>query len=335
MNISVILCTYNRCQQLAKALNSIAASNIPEPLTWEVLVVDNRSSDETREIVNDYVRRYPDRFRYVFEGHQGKSHALNTGIQEARGDLLAFVDDDVIVDSNWLCNLVLPLMQGEWGGTGGRVFPERDLVLPNWIRRDSPLIVGPLVIFDLGPNNAPLKEAPFGTNMAFRKTLFAKHGGFRTDLGPRPGSELRGEDSELIRRFMHAGERLYYVPSAIVYHSVSEHRLTREYFLAWWFDKGRSDVRTLGSIFRTNSSAFGIPLVLFRRLTVWLLKWTVGLEPSRRFTAKLTAWYLAGEIVEFYRESQKHDASSELNSYSHEHDRMTATAILETRRIQD
>src|ERR1700723_3889418 len=97
MQISVILCTYNRCQSLAKALESVAASQLPEAIEWEVLVIDKNSKDQTREAVQDFCRKYPGRSRYLFEQKQGKSNALNTGIREARGGILAFMDDDVIV----------------------------------------------------------------------------------------------------------------------------------------------------------------------------------------------------------------------------------------------
>ena len=304
MDITVILCTYNRYQSLAKALDSVALSQLEPATSWEVLVVDNNSNDRTREVTEDFCRRYPGRFRYVFEGHPGKSHALNAGIGEARGDVLAFMDDDVTVDSNWLQNLTDPLLRGSWVGAGGRVFPERDVHFPDWIRLDNRFTVGPLVMFDLGPEAAPLKEAPFGTNMAFHKKMFEKHGGFRTDLGPQPGSEIRGEDSEFVSRLLLAAEPLLYEPSAVVYHAVSENRLRKQYFLAWWFDKGRSDIRMLGSAATSKWSVAGIPLVLFRRLLVWTLKWTVYVGSSERFIPKLTVWYLAGEIVESYRRAR-------------------------------
>ncbi len=84
MKISVILCTHNRCQSLAKALNSLAALTLPESVEWEVLVVDNNSSDGTREVVQrDFCGRYPGRFRYLFEPQPGKSYALNAGIRQA------------------------------------------------------------------------------------------------------------------------------------------------------------------------------------------------------------------------------------------------------------
>ena len=301
MQITVILCTYNRYQSLAKALDSVALSQLEPATTWEVLVVDNNSNDRTREVTEGFCRRYPARFRYLFEGQPGKSHALNAGIRAAHGDVLAFMDDDVTVDSGWLQNLTAPLMRGTWTGSGGKVLPERNVDFPDWVSLDNRFTVGPLVMFDLGSNAAPLKEAPFGTNMAFQRKLFEKYGDFRTDLGPQPGSEIRGEDSEFVSRLFVAGEPLAYEPSAIVYHAVPESRLTKQYFLAWWFDKGRSDIRMLENPATTKWSVAGIPLVLFRRLLVWTLKWMFSAGSSWRFIPKLTTWYLAGEIAESYR----------------------------------
>jgi glycosyltransferase involved in cell wall biosynthesis len=123
MKITVILCTYNRCQNLAKALNSVAASRLPRSVEWEVLVIDNNSSDQTREVVEDFCRLHPRRSRCLFEPQQGKSHALNAGIREARGDVLAFMDDDVTVEPTWLQNLTTSLQDDEWAGAGGRPLP--------------------------------------------------------------------------------------------------------------------------------------------------------------------------------------------------------------------
>ena len=89
MKTTVILCTYNRCESLAKVLASAACLELPKSVDWEVLVVDNNSSDGTGEVVEEFCRRYPGRFRYLFEPRQGKSHALNAGIREAHGDVIA------------------------------------------------------------------------------------------------------------------------------------------------------------------------------------------------------------------------------------------------------
>src|SRR5580698_3953870 len=98
MTISVVLCTYNRCQALARALESVAASRLPASVDWEVLVVDNNSNDRTREVVEKFATRHPRRFRYLFESKPGKSNALNAGVNAAQGEILAFMDDDVSVD---------------------------------------------------------------------------------------------------------------------------------------------------------------------------------------------------------------------------------------------
>jgi glycosyltransferase involved in cell wall biosynthesis len=303
MKITVILCTYNRSQSLTKALESVAASTLPSSVAWEVLVVDNNSSDQTREVVEECCSRHPGRFRYLFESQPGKSHALNAGIREARGDVLAFMDDDVTVEATWLQNLTAALQDSEWGGAGGRILPEPAFSPPLWLSFEGPkgrYALAPLALFDLGPGAGQLAEAPFGTNMAFRKEMFEKYGSFRTDLGPRPGSEIRNEDTEFGSRLLAAGERLSYEPSAVVYHPVQENRIQKKYFLAWWFDKGRADIRQFG--IRPDAMwCWGIPLYLFCRFVVWTLRWMVTLEPHRRFSRKLTVWGKAGEILECYR----------------------------------
>ncbi len=303
MKVTVILCTYNRCQILMKALESVAVSVMPESVEWEVLVVDNNSNDQTREVVQQICRKHPAHFRYLYEPKPGKSNALNSGIRVARGDVLAFIDDDVIVDSLWLQNLTAPFNDSKWAGVGGRILPEWDCHPPPWIPLNERGGLGPLVLFDLGTEAAPLTEPPFGTNMAFRRTIFEKYKGFRADLGPHPGSEIRGEDTEFGRRLLQAGEQFWYEPLAVVHHRVPRNRLRQKYFLRWWFDKGRSDIREFGVPKDTTLRVGGIPPYMFRRLASWTVRWIIARGPSRRFSCKLKLWSLAGEISESYRVS--------------------------------
>jgi glycosyltransferase involved in cell wall biosynthesis len=304
MKITTILCTYNRHQSLTAALESIARQRLPETTEWEVIVVDNNSTDQTREVAEEFCCTYPGRFRYVFEPHPGKSYALNTGIREAKGDVLAFMDDDVTLEADWLQNLTAALGGDEWVGSGGRVLPERMPSMPRWIPVQDRYGLAPLALFDLGTEGAPLTESPFGTNMAFKREMFTKYGGFRTDLGPQPGSEIRGEDTEFGLRLLRAGERLRYEPSAIVYHAVPKNRLQKRYFLSWWFDKARSEVRVAGSELKAQPAVGGIPLTMLRRLAVWTVRWTFALEPAYRFSCKLKVWGKLGEIAEFHRRSR-------------------------------
>jgi glycosyltransferase involved in cell wall biosynthesis len=305
MRTTIILCTYNRCESLAKALESAAALDLPAPDEWDVLVVDNNSSDQTREVVEGFCRRYPGQFNYVFEPNQGKSYALNSGIHQACGDVIAFLDDDVEVDSGWLRNLTAPLKDKKWVGAGGRVLPEAGFVPSRWMDVNSRDGLAPLAIFDLGLEAGELEEAPFGTNMAFRKEAFEKYGGFRTDLGPRPGSEIRNEDSEFSSRLLAAGERLWYEPSAVVYHIIPKNRTRRKYFQVWWFDKGRAGIRELGIPTDTKWRMAGIPIHLLRRLVVWTLRWATSLHEPERFSSKLKVWWLAGSVLECHRKARQ------------------------------
>jgi glucosyl-dolichyl phosphate glucuronosyltransferase len=311
--ISVILCTHNRAHTLATALESIAAQSISGSVGWDVVVVDNNSSDETRQVVEDFQRRYPDRFSYFFEKQQGISHARNRGIREAHGEILAFIDDDETAPPNWLQNLTANLHNGEWSGAGGRILPQWNCDRPRWLSDQSAFTLAPLAVFDLGTKDGPLTESPFGANMAFRKEVFSACGGFRTDLGRVGKGMLSGEDSELGRRVIAAGRRLRYEPSAVTYHPVEEFRVHRKYFLKWWFNKGRSDVREFGNQ-PQNRRFLGIPLRSFRGMVAESLRWMFAVEPSRRFICKLKVWGCAGQISEHYRQSLEGKNRTEPNA---------------------
>jgi glycosyltransferase involved in cell wall biosynthesis len=302
MKITVILCTYNRCQSLSKALESLASTTFSEPVEWEIVVVDNNSKDQTREVIEEYCSRYPGRFRYLFEGQQGKSHALNAGILASRGDILAFVDDDVTVDPKWLQNLTAAVDEDEWAGAGGRILPQPNFTPPSWLAIEGRhSMAGILAIFDLGDKVCELDRPPFGTNMAFPKKVFEKYGGFRTDMGPCPGSEIRNEDTEFGRRIMARGHRLRYEPSAVVCHPVPQDRLTKEYFLGWSFDYGRARVREKGygpRVLGLPRHYLTIPKVVLVDLSVRTLQWICSLNPQRRFFRKCRVWVMAGQIVE-------------------------------------
>ena len=314
MDISLIICTYNRCESLPAALENVAHSVLPNSITWEILVVDNNSSDRTHEVVEDFIRRYPGRFRYLLESRQGKSYALNSAIWEAHGEILAFTDDDVIVEPDWLQNLTANLHGNEWAGAAGRVLRTWTCSPPRWLslERRYEKMGWALVSFDLKQEacELPFAYPPVGANMAFRKEVFSRHGVFRTDLGPAgnvTGSRfLRRrarfpvwEDTELGQRMMGNGERLRYEPSAVVYHPVPERRLTRDYFLGWWFGRGLDSIR----IMPKGRPVLGIPRPYVRlvKMTILLfgngLAWLTAIKSYRRFYYKLLTWELAGAIM--------------------------------------
>ncbi len=201
--------------------------------------------------------------------------------------------------------LTAALNNSEWAGAGGRVVAEWACPPPSWLSLEGPYALGDtLALFDRGYEAREISENPFGANMAFRKAMFERYGGFRTDLGPRAESQdpQKSEDAEFGRRLLLAGERLRYEPSAVVHHWVPENRLQKKYFLAWWFDKGRSRTREFG--IRPDTKCYwGIPPRLFCRMITSTLRWVVAMHPHRRFYRKIQLWELAGEFAESYRQS--------------------------------
>jgi glucosyl-dolichyl phosphate glucuronosyltransferase len=310
MNITLLVCTYNRCESLTKTLNNAVALKLPESIDWEILVVDNNSKDQTRGVIRDFERRYPSRFRYVFESQQGLCYARNAGIREARGEIIAFLDDDVTTEPTWLQNLTATLHDDLFVGAGGRILPEHAFSAPRWLPLRERYALAPLCMFDVGLEAGRLTEPPIGANMAFRKEMFEKYGYFRTDLGRIGNSLLSNEDTEFGHRLLNAGEPLWYEPSAVVFHPVSESRLRKGYFLAWWFGKGRSDIRQFGIPPNTKLRYRGIPLYLFRNLAVWTVRWMISINPSLRFSCKLKVWGKAGQILECWQSSKTSECTT-------------------------
>ena len=310
MDISVLICTFNRCQSLSKTLDSIASQVMQPSVTWEAVVIDNNSTDGTRELVESYCRSSPALFRYVFEPQQGLSRARNAGIRAAGGDIIVFTDDDVIAESTWLEKLTAPLRTNGWGGGGGRVVPPVDLKLPAWLTvgGDMDLVGALLPIFDLGDKAGEMKRPPYGANMAFRKSMFEKYGLFRVDLGHCGSKLLSGEDIDFGNRLISAGERLHYEPSAVVHHPVPEERLSKSYFRTWWFDYGRTRIIERGE----RPSFFGIPRRFFslaslalRFLPFRVIRWVFTLDARRRFYYECEIRQTLGEIAETCTRSLK------------------------------
>jgi len=295
--VTAIICTYNRAQTLAPTVVSLLAQKMPENVGWEILIVDNNSKDETRAVVEDFQKRFPRRVRYLFESKQGLSHARNAGIQNANGQIIAFIDDDETADPEWLVNLTSNLGSCEWAGAGGRVLPPDSFSRPKWLSSNHSFIFGPISIFDRGTAPTQLCEPPFGANMAYRKDMFEKYGLFRTDLGRVGTNLISNEDTEFGRRLIAGGERLRYEPAALTFHPVEKSRMKKKYFLSWWFNKGRSDVREAGNS-QGGKHILGGHLKLIRDIVVETVRWGITSDPSDRFVCKLKIWAYAGQGYE-------------------------------------
>lgn len=242
-DITIIVCTYNRCESLRDTLRALAAQAAPG-LALEILVVDNNSTDATKTVVETAAAesRWP--VRYVFEQRQGLTRARNRGIEESRGGWIAFTDDDVIPEPGWVSAVWQAAQAFGADAVGGRILPLWLGEPPAWLQQQNDLW-GVLALLDRGPEPivAALRNAycVYGANMAFRKSLFAEIGGFREDLGVAGRSLLRGDDTEFVVRAVQAGKRIVYAPQAVVHHKVPARRMRLSYFRQMLFQTGRSE----------------------------------------------------------------------------------------------
>ena len=311
--ITILIATYNRAERLAATLDTIALTDVEQP--WEVVVVDNNSSDDTRRVVDARVRVYPAPLRYLFEKRQGKSVALNTALAEIGSEVIAFTDDDVRVQTGWLRALTRPLFeQSDLEYTGGPVKPIWERPKPTWLDEAGDL-GGTLAVKDHGAVPFIFEEAsrtPLGVNMSVRRRLIERIGGFRADLGRRGGSLLGQEQAEFFCRSRAAGARGLYVPEAGLEHFVPATRLTRLYFSRWWFWKGVSHARLhrihpvteLGIDLARTPVVLGVPRYMFGNAVRHVRGWgatCIRRQPQQRMRHAMALMYFVGYFWERHR----------------------------------
>ena len=229
MELTIIISTYNRAESLLRTLNSVIQQDA-DPATWECLVVNNASTDNTKKLFDELAQKHPDfNLRMVDEEQQGLSFARNKGIAESKGRYVAFIDDDETVAPTFVSGYMSLFNAGYAFVAMGAVIPVYESGRPKWMSTyTEKMIANPI---DLGDTAFTIshKIVPAGGNMAFNRELFNIYGSFDTDLG-RIGKELRGgEETELFRRIRSLGERVFYAPKAIVYHHIGADKLTEEY----------------------------------------------------------------------------------------------------------
>ena len=300
MDATIIICTFNRAESLQRTLESLRQMSVPSELKWELVVVDNNSTDNTRTVVEEFVRSAGFNVRYLFEPRQGLCHARNSGVVNAGGEIIAFTDDDALVAREWLQQLSHTFREFNCTGAVGKSVPAwNGLQKPGWLLTAGRYRIGqgPLLSFDLGEETKPTRIPGWGLNMAFRRWAFVKYGFFRTDLDLSGSSRLLGGDTEFGKRLIRAGEKIIYSPKAIVFHPVSAKRITKSYFLSYSYNHGRTCIREerwpRGAVLY-----LGVPRYLFRGFIANCVRWLASLNRERRFYYKLRAYSSLGEIVE-------------------------------------
>ena len=230
MFVSVVICSYNRAAYIGAALDSLYHQTASKD-DFEVIVVDNNSSDGTDEVVKTWRAANPDgHFYYSTETKQGASFARNKGAALAKADWLCFMDDDAIATSDYIQNIIRHTQSHPTVlGFGGKIIPKYIPEEPRWMSYYVSSLVGN---FDYAPVACPFENGkyPLESNMILKKSAFDLVGGFNEAIPGVVGTlRIGGEGKELFYKVIALGEKIYYDPSICVYHVVEVKKLTPEY----------------------------------------------------------------------------------------------------------
>lgn len=319
MKYSVVIATYNRAADLRETLRSLAGLAPDGP--WEVLVVDNNSSDDTRQVVEEAASGYPVDLRYLFESQQGRSPALNAGIRAARGDVIVTTDDDVRVPSDWLTRAGEALDRLGCEYVGGRVLPIWGGPRPRWLTDRGGKQWAVIALLDYGP--APIEfgaRVPLGVNMAFRRGAFDRAGLFDPHTGRRAGTLLGQEVREWCIRARQAGLRGWYAPELTLHHLIPAGRLNKRYFRRWFYWRGISRAMLYERAgldmeapeqtaldFSKVPHVAGVPRYLYRKALASALGWlreTLRGNAVQAFEHELWVCFFAGIVRQRFHDTR-------------------------------
>ncbi len=277
MIVTVAICTWNRAALLDRTLAHMRGL-APPGAEWELLVVNNNSTDDTDAVIAKHSSALP--LRGLRETKQGLSNARNCAIDSARGELLVWTDDDVLVDANWLAAHVAAACAHPGAAYfGGPVDPWFAVEPPRWVHRHLERLGGPFAIRQFGSEVRPFApgEAPFGANMAFR-TAVLRDFRFDPQLGRIGAEMLSGEETALIDRVRESAGPGVWVGPARVRHYIPAERLTAGYVRRYFHGLGRTQARQVPP--GAGRLVFGAPGWLLRRYAVARAK-ELALAPFR------------------------------------------------------
>jgi glycosyltransferase involved in cell wall biosynthesis len=313
--ITVAICTWNRADLLDQTLTGMRGLRVPEGIEWELLVVNNNSTDHTEAVLDRHVGALP--IRRLFEPTPGKSHAANRVLDEAWGELILWTDDDVLVDEGWLESLATAAARHpEASGFGGPVVPWFPVPLDPALAEAFPMLKMGYCGLDNAMDEGPLRadQPVFGVNMAFRTSAVE---GIRYDhrLGPAPRpSKLKGraeislgggDDISYVEAVRARGGHIVWVPGMRVSHYVSPERMTLVYLKSLYVEYGRSWISNNG--IPTGPSSFGVPRWIVRKwieagLRSIALRWTSPRSRSLGYLRQCCYYY--GMILECWAASR-------------------------------
>ncbi len=287
MDITLIICTHNRAELLEKMLAVLSRADFSGMGNCEILVIANACKDNTSAILDRYVDVFQQisgpEFRWLAEPVAGKSVALNLAIRESNGDTLCFIDDDQYVAPDFFKALSAALARHpEFDIFCGWMAPDWDGSEPAWVHETGRFHIGirPFPEYDLGPDAFEIKpenKLPSGGNISVRRSVFAKVGGFSTNLGPQGHNLMGGEDIDFVKRALQAGARILYDPAIRQRHAVEAERMATPYMMR------KSYLRSLSNAMMHVETPRGVRPYMILKLAQHALLALFSMRGSRRF----------------------------------------------------
>ena len=230
MQLSIVICSYNRADYISDALDSLYMQTA-RLNAFEAIIVDNNSTDNTAEVFSQWRAAHTDgSFTYITETNQGASFARNTGAAVSKGQWLCFMDDDAVATPNYVETILKHIeTKPDAVGFGGRIIPKYIPAEPKWMSYYVSSLVGN---FDYAPTACAFENGkyPLESNMIVKKDVYEAIGGFNTALPGVVGTlRIGGEGKELFYKILALGHTIYYDPAICVHHVVEVKKLTSEY----------------------------------------------------------------------------------------------------------
>ena len=303
IDVTLLVCTFNRSADLKELLETALVQETDGTFTYEVLVVDNNSTDDTRHVVENLIRKGHTNLRYLFEPRQGKAFALNTGLAAAQGHIYTIADDDFILPRMWVRQIVEAFRRHpEASFVSGKVLPLWPADVPAWASGTDHWSALALADYGDQPFFADQNRQVCLLACSFRRRDVDAVGGYRTALGV--SKDLIGgvEDLEILQRLWKSGRKGIYLPDISFQHKVPANRLTMAYHRRWHTGHGRFYARLRDEQFeRSKARLFDVPLHVFRQAgnaaLAWA-KWQLLRRPREAFTEETKLRFLFGYLSE-------------------------------------